>query len=139
MELWMKYALVAAVFIAIRDVFSSKIARKYNYIDYIVHANILVFLGTMVYVLFTKKKIKIIDNYSDLFTIILRLFIVYLIVEPCIYNSFKNTNNPSKASSVINLNILILFLITIVFLNKKINFKQFLGIILILGGFFCIR
>jgi len=135
----MKYALVAAVFIAIRDVFSSKIARKYNYIDYIVHANILVFLGTMVYVLFTKKKIKIIDNYSDLFTIILRLFIVYLIVEPCIYNSFKNTNNPSKASTVINLNIVVLFLITIVFLNKKIDFKQFLGIVLILGGFFCIR
>jgi len=139
MELWMKYALVAAVFIAIRDVFSSKIARKYNYIDYIVHANILVFLGTMVYVLFSKKKIKIIDNYSDLFTIILRLFIVYLIVEPCIYNSFKNTNNPSKASTVINLNIVVLFLITIVFLNKKIDFKQFLGIVLILGGFFCIR
>jgi len=135
----MKYALVAAIFIAIRDVFSSKIARKYNYIDYIVHANILVFLGTMVYVLFSKKKIKIIDNYSDLFTIILRLFIVYLIVEPCIYNSFKNTNNPSKASTVINLNIVVLFLITIVFLNKKIDFKQFLGIVLILGGFFCIR
>ena len=135
----MKYALVAAVFIAIRDVFSSKIARKYNYIDYIIHANILVFLGTMVYVIFTKKKIKIIDNYSDLFTIILRLFIVYLIVEPCIYNSFKNTNNPSKASTVINLNIVVLFLITIVFLNKKIDFKQFMGIVLILGGFFCIR
>jgi uncharacterized membrane protein len=139
MELWMKYALVAAVFIAIRDVFSSKIARKYNYIDYIVHANILVFLGTMAYVIFTKKKIKIIDNYSDLFTIVLRLFIVYLIVEPCIYNSFRNTSNPSKASTVINLNMFILFLITIIFLNKKINFKQFLGIVLILGGFFCIR
>ena len=135
----MKYALVAAFFIAIRDVFSSKIARKYNYIDYIVHANIFVFLGTMAYVIFTKKKIKIIDNYSDLFTIVLRLFIVYLIVEPCIYNSFKNTNNPSKASTVINLNIFILFLITIIFLNKKIDFKQFLGIVLILGGFFCIR
>lgn len=139
MELWMKYALVAAVFIAIRDVFSSKIARKYNYIDYIVHANILVFLGTMAYVIFTKKKIKIIDNYSDLFTIVLRLFIVYLIVEPCIYNSFKNTDNPSKASTVINLNMFILFLITIIFLNKKLEFKQFLGIVLILGGFFCIR
>ena len=139
MELWMKYALVAAVFIAIRDVFSSKIARKYNYIDYIVHANIFVFLGTMAYVIFTKKKIKIIDNYSDLLTIVLRLFIVYLIVEPCIYNSFRNTSNPSKASTVINLNMFILFLITIIFLNKKINFKQFLGIVLILGGFFCIR
>ena len=135
----MKYALIAAVFIAIRDVFSSKIARKYNYIDYIVHANILVFLGTMAYVIFTKKKIKIIDNYSDLFTIVLRLFIVYLIVEPCIYNSFRNTNNPSKAATVINLNMFILFLITIIFLNKKIDFKQFLGIVLILGGFFCIR
>ena len=139
MELWMKYALVAAVFIAIRDVFSSKIARKYNYIDYIVHANIFVFLGTMAYVIFTKKKIKIIDNYSDLLTIVLRLFIVYLIVEPCIYNSFKNTSNPSKASTVINLNMFILFLITIIFLKKKIDFKQFLGIVLILGGFFCIR
>ena len=139
MELWMKYALVAAVFIAIRDVFSSKIARKYNYIDYIVHANILVFLGTIAYVIFTKKKIKIIDNYNDLFTIVLRLFIVYLIVEPCIYNSFKNTSNPSKASTVINLNMFILFLITIIFLNKKLEFKQFLGIVLILGGFFCIR
>ena len=139
MELWMKYALIAAFFIAIRDVFSSKIARKYNYIDYIVHANILVFLGTMAYVIFTKKKIKIIDNYGDLFTIVLRLFIVYLIVEPCIYNSFKNTSNPSKASTVINLNIFILFLITIIFMNKKIDFKQFLGIVLILGGFFCIR
>ena len=139
MELWMKYALVAAVFIAIRDIFSSKIARKYNYIDYIVHANILVFIGTMMYVIFTKKKIKIIDNYNDLITIILRLFIVYLIVEPCIYNSFKNTSNPSKASTVINLNMFILFLITIIFLNKKIEFKQFLGIILILGGFYCIK
>tara|TARA_A100001015_G_scaffold227577_1_gene257073 strand:+ start:1430 stop:1849 length:420 start_codon:yes stop_codon:yes gene_type:complete len=139
MELWMKYALVAAVFIAIRDIFSSKIARKYNYIDYIVHANILVFLGTIAYVIFTKKKIKIIDNYNDLFTIVLRLFIVYLIVEPCIYNSFKNTSNPSKASTIINLNMFILFLITIVFLNKKIDFKQFIGIILILGGFFCIK
>jgi uncharacterized membrane protein len=139
MELWMKYALVAAVFIAIRDVFSSKIARKYNYIDYIVHANILVFLGTMAYVIFTKKKIKIIDNYGDLFTIVLRLFIVYLIVEPCIYNSFKNTNNPSKASTVINLNMFILFLITILFFNKKLEIKQFLGILLIIGGFFCIR
>lgn len=135
----MKYALVAAVFIAVRDIFSSKIARKYNYIDYIIHANILVFIGTIIYVLFTKKKIKIIDNYSDLLTIIFRLFIVYLIVEPCIFNSFKNTSNPSKASTVISLNLFILFILTIIFLKKKISFKQFLGILLILGGFFCIR
>ena len=65
----MKYALVSAVFIAIRDVFSSKIARKYNYIDYIVHANVLVFLGTMTYVLFTKKKCK--NSFGLLMVLIL--------------------------------------------------------------------
>ena len=139
MELWMKYALVAAFFIAVRDIFSSKIARKYNYIDYIIHANIFVFIVTMIYVLLTKRKIKLIDDYNDMFLIVLRLFIVFIIIEPCIFNSFKNSDNPSKSVSIINLNILILFLITIVFLNKKIDFKQFLGIILILGGFFCIR
>ena len=110
----MKYALLSAFFIAVRDIFSSKIARKYNYIDYIIHANIFVFIITMVYVLFTKRKIKVIDNYNDILLIILRLFIVYLIVEPCIFNSFKNSDNPSKSVSVISLNIVILLVLTIV-------------------------
>jgi len=139
MELWMKYALVAAFFIAVRDIFSSKIARKYNYIDYIVHANIFVFIITMLYVLFTKRKIKVIDNYNDILLIILRLFIVYLIVEPCIFNSFKNTNNPSKSVSIINLNILILLFLTVIFLKQKVSFKQFIGVLIIFIGLLYIR
>jgi uncharacterized membrane protein len=139
MELWMKYALVAALFIAIRDVFASKIARKYNYIDYIIHVNIFVFIITMIYVLFTKRKIKIIDDYNDIFLIILKLFIVFIIVEPCIFNAFKNSDNPSKSVSIINLNILILLFITIVFFKQKMSFKQFLGVIIIFAGLFCLR
>ena len=139
MELWMKYALVAAFFIAVRDLFSSKIARKYNYIDYIIHANIFVFIITMVYVLFTKRKIKLIDDYSDIFLIVLRLFIIYIIVEPCIFNSFKNSDNPSKSVSVINLNILILLILTIIFLNKKISIKHIAGIIVIFGGIYLLK
>lgn len=134
MELWMKYALVAAFFIAVRDIFSSKIARKYNYIDYIIHANIFVFIVTMIYVLITKRKIKIINDYNDIILIILRLFIVFIIVEPCIYNSLKNTDNPSKSVSVINLNVLILLILTILFMNKKINFKHFVGVLFMFGG-----
>ena len=134
MELWMKYALVAAFFIAVRDIFSSKIARKYNYIDYIIHANIVVFIVTMIYVLITKRKIKIINDYNDIILIILRLFIVFIIVEPCIYNSLKNTDNPSKSVSVINLNVLILLILTILFMNKKINFKHFVGVLFMFGG-----
>jgi len=139
MELWMKYALAAAFFIAVRDIFSSKIARKYNYIDYIIHANIFVFIITMLYVLFTKRKIKVIDNYNDILLIILRLFIVYLIVEPCIFNSFKNTNNPSKSVSIINLNILILLFLTVIFLKQKVSFKQFIGVLIIFIGLLYIR
>ena len=139
MELWMKYALVAAVFIAVRDVFASKIARKYNYIDYVIHANIFVFIITMLYVVFTKRKIKIIDDYNDLFLIFLRLFIVFIIVEPCIFNAFKNSDNPSKSASIINLNILILLIFSVLFLKQKISFKQFLGVIIIFIGLFYLR
>ena len=139
MELWMKYALVAAFFIAVRDIFSSKIARKYNYIDYIIHANIVVFIVTMVYVLFTKRKIKLIDNYNDMILIGLRLFIVFLIVEPCIFNSFKNSDNPSKSVSVISLNIVILLVLTILFMNKKMDKKHILGVLIIFGGLYLLR
>ena len=135
----MKYALGAAFFIAVRDIFSSKIARKYNYIDYIIHANIFVFIITMVYVLFTKRKIKVIDNYNDILLIILRLFIVYLIVEPCIFNSFKNSDNPSKSVSIINLNVLILLVLIVIFLKQKVTFKQFIGMMIIFVGLLYIR
>ena len=135
----MKYALVAAFFIAVRDIFSSKIARKYNYIDYIVHANIFVFIITMLYVLLTKRKIKVIDNYNDILLIILRLFIVYLIVEPCIFNSFKNSDNPSKSVSIINLNVLILLVLTVIFFKQEISLKQFIGVIIVFLGLLYIR
>jgi uncharacterized membrane protein len=139
MELWMKYALVAAFFIAVRDIFSSKIARKYNYIDYIIHANIFVFIITMVYVLFTKRKIKMIDDYNDIILIVLRLFIVFIIIEPCIFNSFKNSDNPSKSVSIINLNILILLVLTVLFMNKKIDKRHILGVLIIFGGLYLLR
>ena len=139
MDLWMKYALVAALFIAIRDLFASKIARKYNYIDYIIHANIFVFIITILYIIFTKRKIKIITDYNDLFLIFLKLFIVFIIVEPCIFNAFKTSDNPSKTVSIINLNIFILLILSVLFLKKKVSFKQFIGMIIIFIGLYYIK
>lgn len=139
MELWMKYALVAAFFIAVRDLFSSSIARKYNYIDYVIHANIFVFIITMIYVLFTKRKIKLIDDYNDIFLIILRLFIIFIIIEPCIFSSFKNTDNPTKSVSIINLNIFILLILTVMFMNKKISLKHVIGVIIMFLGLYLLR
>jgi len=135
----MKYALVAAFFIAVRDLFSSSIARKYNYIDYVIHANIFVFIITMIYVLFTKRKIKLIDDYNDIFLIILRLFIIFIIIEPCIFSSFKNTDNPTKSVSIINLNIFILLILTVMFMNKKISLKHVIGVIIMFLGLYLLR
>ena len=93
----------------------------------------------MIYVLFTKRKIKLIDNYNDMILIGLRLFIVFLIVEPCIFNSFKNSDNPSKSVSVISLNIVILLVLTILFMNKKMDKKHIFGVLIIFGGLYLLR
>ena len=43
----MIYGLLAAIFISLRDVFSADIINKYEYIDYMIVANITVFIGTI--------------------------------------------------------------------------------------------
>ena len=48
MEKWIPYAIMAAVFIAVRDFISLDIIKKYNYVDYIIIANILIFIGTII-------------------------------------------------------------------------------------------
>jgi len=68
-----------------------------------------------------------------------RLFIVYLIVEPCIFNSFKNSDNPSKSVSIINLNVLILLVLTVIFFKQEISLKQFIGVIIVFLGLLYIR
>ena len=93
----------------------------------------------MVYVLFTKRKIKLIDNYNDMFVMGFRLIIIYIIVEPCIFNSFKNSDNPSKSVSIINLNILILLILTVLFMKEKISAKQVVGVLIIFGGLYLLR
>ena len=47
MEKWMIYALIAAIFISIRDIFSKDLINRYEYIEYIIYANILIFIATI--------------------------------------------------------------------------------------------
>ena len=54
MEKWMIYGLIAEVFIALRDVFSKDMINRYDYIDYILVANIIVFICTLVYLFVSK-------------------------------------------------------------------------------------
>ena len=58
METWLFYALMAAVFISVRDIISLDFIRRFDYIQYMVIANIIIFMGTMVYVITTGFKIQ---------------------------------------------------------------------------------
>ena len=136
MEKWIPYAVLAAIFIAVRDFISKDIINKYNYKDYIILANFIIFIGTIIYIVVTKKDITKIQkpNAKEFIIILLRLLIVYLIVEPCIFNSLKYCDNPSYAKSVINLNTLFLLILALVFYKTELNKKKILGVLLLVGG-----
>lgn len=134
----MIYGLLAAIFISLRDIFSVDIINKYEYVDYIIVANIIVFIGTIFYILVTKKKV-VIPEKKDFIVIFLRLLVVYLIIEPCIFNSMKFCKNPGYAKSVINLNTLFVFVLAVFFLKAEFDKQKILGIILITSGAYFLK
>tara|TARA_B100000745_G_C20109897_1_gene379889 strand:- start:109 stop:537 length:429 start_codon:yes stop_codon:yes gene_type:complete len=141
MEQWLFYGLIAAIFIAIRDTFSNDLINRYEYIEYILYANFIVFICTILYIYFFNvsfKNFKIPDK-KDIFIIFLRILIIYLIIEPSIFYSLKYCDNPSYAKSIINLNTLFLFLLSMYFLKIKLNSLKLLGILLIFLGSYCIQ
>ena len=56
MNEWIYYGLVAALFISIKDILFTDLIKKYDYIDLIIISNILVFVFTIGYLMYTKKK-----------------------------------------------------------------------------------
>ena len=139
MQVWMKYAFIAAIFIALRDLISKDIFKKYSYVDYIIIANTIAFIGTLIYIIVSKKKISEIPmpNFSEFFKIIVRLFIIYFIVDLCIFNSLKTCSNPGYAHTIINLSGLFLITLMIFFHKEKVDLKKILGgIIMLLGTYF---
>ena len=140
MEPWIPYAFMAAIFIAIRDFISSDIIKRYEYTEYVIIANIIIFIGTIVYLFVSKtdiRKIKI-PKWKDLGIILLRLFIIYMIVDPCIFNSLKLCDNPGYAKSIINLNTLFLLVLALIFYKTKFDMKKGIGVGIILIGTYLI-
>ena len=81
----------------------------------------------------TKRTIKV-PNNKDFIIILLRLLIVYMIIEPSIFYSIKYCENPGYAKSIINLNTLFVFILAFFFLKAKVDKKKIFGILLIISG-----
>tara|TARA_Y100000389_G_scaffold192356_1_gene219698 strand:- start:365 stop:781 length:417 start_codon:yes stop_codon:yes gene_type:complete len=133
MQQWFFYALIAAIFIGIKDMITKDIANKYTYIQYILIANLLVFIFTVLYILTMRPKIQT-PNLRDGFYILMRIAIVWLIVEPCIFLALKHCKNPGYAKSIINLNTVVAFVFGLFVLKNDFEWKNVLGLILIVGG-----
>ena len=127
------YALIAAIFIGVKDIMTKDLAKRYNYIEYILIANIMVFILTLIYIFTMKPTLKKPD-IKDSFFILIRLCIVFLIIEPCMFIAIKSCDNPGYAKSIINLNTLVAFVLGLFILKTDFNYKSMIGIGLIVGG-----
>lgn len=130
MNEWIYYGLVAALFISVKDLLFTDLIKKYDYVDLIIITNIILFILTISYLFYTKKRVKPIDKL-DVCKLILKIFIIYLIIDPCIYMSIKNTDNPGNAKAIVNLNTVLTFMLSIYLLKKKFSYKNLLFILVI--------
>ena len=133
MQIWFLYALIAAVFIGIKDMMTKDLSNRYSYVEYIIIANIFVFIITLIYIFTMKPKLKR-PNVKDGLFIFLRICIVLLIIEPCIFMALKHCDNPGYAKSIINLNTLVAFVLGLFILHNDFEIKNIVGIGLIVGG-----
>lgn len=140
MQSWIPYAFAAAIFIAVRDFISKDIIKNYTYTEYVIIANMIIFIGTIIYLVTSKTDIRKIKypSWSELSLILLRLFIVYILVDPCIFNSLKLCDNPGYAKSIINLNTLFLLILALIFYKIEFDMKKSLGVVIILFGTYLI-
>ena len=133
MQTWFIYALIAAIFIGVKDLITKDITKRYSYIEYILVANLFVFILTLIYIFTMKPTLKK-PNFKDGFYILIRIVIVLLVIEPCIFMALKHCDNPGYAKSIINLNTLVAFVLGLFILKSELNYKSVIGIGLIVGG-----
>ena len=135
MDLWVQYALVAALFLSVKNMISKHLSEKYKYTDYLIYAITLSFIAVWFYVFATGYKPGKIET-GDIGIILFRLLIVYAIIDPAIYKAFKTCSNPGKASCIINLEVILTFILSVIFLRSEIEPRSIIGMIMmIVGGF----
>ena len=143
MENWIFYALVAAILIGSRDIFTTSFTKKYTSSQHLLHYYVLCGLVIVIYCLFRKNiykenNFKMIDK-GDIWKYIVIAIITVIIISPCMYESLRLSDNPGKAKAIINLNTIVAFFISYLFLRSvKIEMKSILGVFFIVIGIYLI-
>ena len=139
MERWILYGLVAAFFIACRDMFTKHFSTKYTTTEHLLYYYVLCgfFIGG--YALFRyvqgKEPIRSID-LSDIWKYALFALLSIAIISPCEVLSLKHCKNPGQSKSVMNLSTLFVFILGYIFLRGTFSWRHFFGIMLTMIGMY---
>ena len=143
MEPWIMYALIAAILIAVRSLFTVKFTKKYSITEHLLHYYVICGIFIFAYAgykkIYLKEKINIVDS-EDLWKYALVAAISVIILEPCYILSMKNCKNPAQTSAIINLNTIFLFFMSLLFIKStEFSKEKLFGIILTsIGVYFVI-
>lgn len=134
MEQWLFYGLIAAILIAIRDIFTKKFTTKYSPIEHLLYYYILcgffIILLAIYKIKVKKEKIKMIES-KDIWLYLLVAGVSAIIISPCQVLSLKNCDNPGKSKAIVNLNSLFTFFFALFFIKGiKLDIKSLIGILL---------
>lgn len=142
METWVLYGLIAAFFIATRDMFTKTFTRKYSITEHLIYYYTITGFFIFVYA-FIKKKyynetIRMIEK-NDIWKYALIGAISAIIISPCQLLSLKECNNPGKSKAIVNLNTVFVFLMSLFLIkSEKFTPKVFTGIVLTCIGIYLI-
>ena len=142
MERWIIYAIVAAVLIAGRDIFTKKFSTKYSAIEHLLYYYILCGFFIILLALYKTKiqgeKIKFIDS-EDIWLYVIVAAVSAIIISPCQILSLKECDNPGKSKAIVNMNSVIVFFLALYFIKgTKLEMKNIIGVILAAIGIYLI-
>ena len=142
MELWIIYAFIAAILIAARDIFTKKFSTKYSAIEHLLYYYILCGFFIILLALYKTQiqgeKIRFIDT-EDIWKFAAIAAMSAIVISPCQILSLKYCDNPGKSKAIVNLNGIIVFLMSLYLLKDvKFEMKSLLGILLAAMGVYLI-
>ena len=142
MEQWAIYALIAAILIAGRDIFTKKFSTKYSAVEHLLYYYILCGFFIILLALYKSKikgeTIKFIDS-QDIWKFALLAAISAIIISPCQILSLKYCDNPGKSKALVNMNSIIAFFLAIYFIRgAKMEMKTIAGLGFALFGVYLI-
>lgn len=136
------YAVVAAILIAGRDIFTKKFTTKYSPVEHLLYYYLLCGFFIILLALYKSniegEKIKFIET-EDIWKYAAVAAISAIIISPCQFLSLKTCDNPGKSKAIVNLNSVFAFLLALYFIRgSKLETKNIFGIIIVAFGIYLI-